>query len=133
MRDIFLEGVETDMRKSEVVTRMSEMTGMSEKSCTVWANAFEDAVKEQLKKDGEVSIDGFGTFSVRKPAAGHALILGARRVPPRAVFKPDNALKKEMENKSPYFKAGKVLKDTVNKPINKYEHYHSDEWNEWSR
>lgn len=119
------------MRKSEVVARMSEMTGMDEKSCTVWANAFEYAVREQLKKDGDVSLDGFGTFSVRKPAAGQALILGRRRVPPKAIFKPDSALKKEMGNKSPYFKAGKVLRDTVDRPTNKYDHYQPTEWRGW--
>ena len=95
-----------------------------------------DAVKETLKKDGEVSIEGFGTFYVgarqyKKPIARtlmHISILPS--------FAPDAALVEETQPKVPYFKAAIALILSVERalgygPPDPYACHHSDEWNGW--
>ena len=91
------------MNKAELVSAISEKTGTSKKSTETSLNAFVEIVTEALKKDEKVQLVGFGSFEVRK----------------RAARKGRNPQTKEEikipASKAPVFKAGKALKDIVNK------------------
>ena len=77
------------MNKTELVAAIAEKTELSKKD-------------EELKKGEKIQLVGFGTFEVaerperegRNPSTGKAMKIAA--------------------SKSPKFKAGKALKDTVN-------------------
>ena len=91
------------MNKAELVAAISEKTGTSKKSTETSLNAFVEIVTEALKKDEKVQLVGFGSFEIRK----------------RAARKGRNPQTKEEikipASKAPVFKAGKALKDIVNK------------------
>ena len=91
------------MNKSELVVALSEKMGTSKKSAEESLNAFIEVVTDALVKGDKVQLVGFGSFEVRK----------------RAARKGRNPQTKEEikipASKSPVFKAGKALKDTVNK------------------
>ena len=91
------------MNKAELVSAVAEKTGATKKSAEESLNAFVDVVTEALKKEEKVQLVGFGSFEVRK----------------RAARKGRNPQTKEEikipASKSPVFKAGKALKDVVNK------------------
>ena len=91
------------MHKAELAAAISEKTGTSKKSTETSLNAFVEIVTEALKKDEKVQLVGFGSFEVRK----------------RAARKGRNPQTKEEikipASKAPVFKAGKALKDIVNK------------------
>ena len=91
------------MNKAELVAAISEKTGTSKKSTETSLNAFVEIVTEALKKDEKIQLVGFGSFEVRK----------------RAARKGRNPQTKEEikipASKAPVFKAGKALKDIVNK------------------
>ena len=91
------------MNKAELITAMTEKTELAKKDCEKVLNAFVEVVTEELQKGEKISLVGFGTFDVRE----------------RAERKGRNP--KTMEeitipaSKAPGFKAGKALKDAVNK------------------
>ena len=91
------------MNKSELIDAMADETGMTKKDTEGALKAFIAAVTKELKKGGTVQLVGFGTFEVGKRAARTG------RNP-----KTGEALKIKA-SKSPKFKAGKALKDAVNK------------------
>ena len=90
------------MNKTELVAAMAEKTELSKKDAEKALKAFTDVVAEELKKGEKIQLVGFGTFEVaerpardgRNPLTGKAMKIPA--------------------SKSPKFKAGKALKDTVN-------------------
>lgn len=90
------------MTKEELIERMAEEANISKAQAGRALTAFTDGVKETLKKkNGKVTLVGFGTFSnvhrkARKgvnPATGEKMTIKAR-----------NVVK---------FQAGKALKDAV--------------------
>jgi len=91
------------MNKAELISAMVEKTGLKRKDTEATLKAFEDAVTAELVKGGKVQLVGFGTFDVsdrvartgRNPQTGEPMEIAA--------------------SKAPRFKAGKVLKDAVNK------------------
>ena len=92
------------MNKTELVAAMADKAGLSKKDADKALAAFIDVVGTELtKKDGKVQLVGFGTFEVAERAARTGL----------------NPLTKEKikikASKAPKFKAGKALKDKVNK------------------
>ena len=91
------------MNKSDLVAAMAAKTGDTKKASEAAVNAFVDVVTEALKKGEKVQLVGFGSFEVRK----------------RAARKGRNPQTKEEikipASKAPVFKAGKALKDLVNK------------------
>ena len=91
------------MNKAELVAALAEKTGDTKKASETAVNAFIDVVTEALKKGEKVQLVGFGSFEVRK----------------RAARKGRNPQTKEEikipASKAPVFKAGKALKDLVNK------------------
>ena len=91
------------MNKTELVAAIAEDAGLSKKDAEKALKAFTDAVTAELKKKGKVQLVGFGTFEVSKRAAREG------RNP------QTGAVMKIPASKAPKFKAGKALKDLVNK------------------
>ena len=91
------------MNKSELIAAIAAKTGETKKSAEALVNAFVETVTESLLKGDKVQLVGFGSFEVRK----------------RAARKGRNPQTKEEikipASKAPVFKAGKALKDLVNK------------------
>lgn len=91
------------MNKSELVNSMAEKSGLSKKEAEKALNAFTDSVEEALTQNDKVQLVGFGSFEVRE----------------RAERKGRNPQTKAEitipASKSPVFKVGKALKETVNK------------------
>ena len=91
------------MNKSELVDAMAKKSGLSKKDTEAALGAFTETVANALKKGDKVQLIGFGTFEVTKRAA-------------REGKNPQTGAKiKRPASKAPKFKAGKALKDTVNK------------------
>ncbi len=90
------------MNKSELVDAVASSADISKASASRALDAMVDTITETLRKGDQVSLVGFGTFSVkdraarmgRNPQTGKAIQISASRVPG--------------------FKAGKGLKDAVN-------------------
>ncbi len=91
------------MNKAELIAAIAAKTGATQKSAEEAVNAFIEVVTEALKKGDKVQLVGFGSFEVIK----------------RAARKGRNPQTKEEikipASKAPKFKAGKALKDIVNK------------------
>ena len=91
------------MNKAELISALATKTGVSKKSAEASLNAITETISAELKKKGKVQLVGFGTFETRKRAArkgrnpqtGEEIKIAASTVP--------------------VFKAGKALKDRVNK------------------
>ena len=91
------------MNKTELVAAIAEKTELSKKDAEKALKAFTDVVAEELKKGEKIQLVGFGTFEVvdrparegRNPKTGETMKIAA--------------------SKAPKFKAGKALKDVVNK------------------
>ena len=91
------------MNKSELVAAVASKAGATKKDSEAFVNAFTDAVTGALRKGDKVQFVGFGSFDVKKRAArkGRNPQTGAEiKIP---------------ASKAPVFKAGKALKDAVNK------------------
>lgn len=90
------------MNKSELIEAVAKSADISKADAGRAVDAFVDATTNALKKGDQVSLVGFGTFSVRSRAAreGRNPRTGETiRIP---------------ASKAPAFKAGKALKDAVN-------------------
>ncbi len=91
------------MNKSELIAAIAAKTGETKKDAEAAVNAFTSVVTNALVKGDKVQLVGFGSFEVRK----------------RAARKGRNPQTKEEikipASKAPVFKAGKALKDLVNK------------------
>ena len=91
------------MNKTELVASVAEKAGMTKKDAEKAINALFASVEGALAKKDKVQIIGFGTFEVksrgarkgRNPQTGKEITIPA--------------------SKTPVFKAGKGLKDSVNK------------------
>ncbi|MFT3845735.1 MAG: HU family DNA-binding protein [Lacibacter sp.] len=57
------------MNKAELVAKLADDAGISKTQANAALDSFVDAVTKTLKKDGKVTLVGFGTFSVSKRAA----------------------------------------------------------------
>ena len=91
------------MNKTELVAAMAEKTGLSKKDAESALNAFTGVVAEELKKGEKIQLVGFGTFEVSERAA-------------RTGRNPQTGAEMKIAaSKAPKFKAGKALKDLVNK------------------
>ena len=91
------------MNKSELINALADKTQLSKKNAEKALNAFVDTVNGALAKGEKVQLIGFGTFDVKSRAA-------------RVARNPrTGASVKIAACKAPAFKAGKALKDKVNK------------------
>jgi DNA-binding protein HU-beta len=91
------------MTKSELVDVIAKKTSKSKVASATVVDVILDAIKAALKKGEKVTLVGFGTFEVAKRAAREG-------INPRTQKKI-----KIKASKVPRFKAGKALKETVNK------------------
>ncbi len=91
------------MNKNDLVTVVANKTDLSKADSAAAVDSVLDAISEALAGGGEVRLVGFGTFSIthrrategRNPRTGEKIQIPA--------------------SKQPKFKAGKGLKDAVNK------------------
>ncbi|MBQ6544927.1 MAG: HU family DNA-binding protein [Lachnospiraceae bacterium] len=91
------------MNKSELVAAIADAAKLSKKDAEAALKAFIDVTSKELKKGGKVQLVGFGTFEVAKRAA-------------REGRNPQTGDSMKIKaSKAPKFKAGKALKDFVNK------------------
>ena len=91
------------MNKSQLVESIAKKSGLTNKDSAAAVNAFLQSVKESLSKGEAVTLIGFGSFLVRDRAARSG------RNPRTGKVVDIPAVK------VPAFKAGKPLKDAVNK------------------
>ncbi|MEQ8233587.1 MAG: HU family DNA-binding protein [Gammaproteobacteria bacterium] len=90
------------MNKAELIELVAEAADLSKASATRAVEAMLDGITTALKKDDQVSLVGFGTFTVRSRAA-------------RTGRNPQTGETMEIKaSRVPGFKPGKALKDAVN-------------------
>lgn len=90
------------MNKAELIDAVASAADLSKADAARAVDAVTDSISRALKRGDQVSLVGFGTFSVknraartgRNPQTGQTIHIAASRVPG--------------------FKAGKALKDAVN-------------------
>ena len=90
------------MNKTELVAAIAEKTNLTKADSEKALKAVTEVVAEELKKGEKITLVGFGTFEVseraaregRNPLTGETIKIAA--------------------SKSPKFKAGKALKDSLN-------------------
>ena len=91
------------MNKAELIAAIAAKTGETKKNAEESVNAFVTVITEALQAGEKVQLVGFGSFEVKT----------------RAARKGRNPQTKEEikipASKAPVFKAGKALKDLVNK------------------
>ena len=92
------------MNKAELVAAVAEKTNFTKKDAEVAINAFLASVEEAMVKGDKVQLIGFGTFETRERKARQG----------RNPRKPEE-VNEIAASKAPVFKAGKALKDAVNK------------------
>lgn len=92
------------MNKAELVASMADKSGLTKKDAELALNAFMKSVEDELAKSGKVQLVGFGTFDVRERKARTGR---NPRNPKETISIP--------ASKAPVFKAGKALKEMVNK------------------
>ncbi len=91
------------MNKNELIDGLADKCGFSKADSGRAVDCILDCITGELKKGGEVRLIGFGTFSVSKRAARQA------RNP------QTGATIQVPASKQAKFKAGKALKDAVNR------------------
>ncbi len=91
------------MNKQELIDAVAAKAGATKAATTIVLDSFVEVVGKALKKGDEIRLTNFGTFSVSKRSAttGRNPRTGAKiKIP---------------ASKQPKFRAGKGLKDIVNK------------------
>ena len=91
------------MNKTELVANVAEKAGLTKKDAEKAVKALFSSIEEALVKKDKVQMIGFGTFEVKARAA-------------RTGRNPQTGDEiKIPASKNPVFKAGKALKEAVNK------------------
>ena len=91
------------MNKAELIAKIAEESKLTKKAAETALDAFIVSVENALKNGEKVQLVGFGTFEVRERAARKG-----RNPQTKAEIKIP-------ASKAPVFKAGKALKELVNK------------------
>ena len=91
------------MNKAELIAKIAEESKLTKKAAETALDAFVTSVEEALKNGEKVQLVGFGTFEVRERAARKG-----RNPQTKAEIKIP-------ASKAAVFKAGKALKELVNK------------------
>lgn len=91
------------MNKAELIAKIAEESKLTKKAAETALDAFVTSVEGALKNGEKVQLVGFGTFEVRQRAARKG-----RNPQTKAEIKIP-------ASKALVFKAGKALKDLVNK------------------
>ncbi len=90
--------------KGDLVKKIAQKTGSTQKQAAEFMDAFIESVEENLAKKEKVQLVGFGTFMTRKresregrnPRTGEKMKIPATTVP---VFKPGKGLRDRVEKK----------------------------------
>jgi len=91
------------MNKAELITSMAEKSELTKKDAEKALKAFMESVQDSLGKGEKVQLVGFGTYEVKERAA-------------RVGRNPKTREEIQIPaSKVPVFKAGKDLKELVNK------------------
>ncbi|MGP1406767.1 HU family DNA-binding protein [Selenomonas sp.] len=91
------------MNKTELVANVAEKAGLTKKDAEKALGAVIESIEEALVEGDKIQLIGFGTFEVKDRAA-------------RTGRNPQTGKEiKIAASKNPVFKAGKALKDAVNK------------------
>ena len=90
------------MNKQDLIAAVADSSGLTKGDASKAVEAVFDSITGALKKGGEVRLVGFGTFAVskRKASVGR----NPRTLEPMTI----------KASTQPKFKAGKVLKDSLN-------------------
>ena len=91
------------MNKTELIDKIAEKSGLSKKDSEKALSAILDSVEEALINSDKVQLIGFGSFEVKQRAA-------RKGRNPQTMEEIDIP-----ESKVPAFKAGKDLKEKLNK------------------
>ena len=91
------------MSKTELVELIAKEAGLTKADATRALDATLAGITAGLKKEGKVSLVGFGTFETRERAARQG----------RNPRNPEEVIEIPA-SKAPVFKAGKGLKDIIN-------------------
>ena len=91
------------MNKTELVAAMAEQAEMTKKDAEKALTAFTEVVAKELKNGGKVQLVGFGTFEVSERSAREGR--NPQTGEPMKIY----------ASKAPKCKAGKALKDEVNR------------------
>ena len=91
------------MTKAEIISKVSERTGVEKTTATVVVESFMSEIKDSITKDESVFLRGFGTFLAkeRKEKTGRniskntTIIIPAHHIPS---FKPAKVFKEEVKN-----------------------------------
>lgn len=92
------------MNKTELITSISEKTGLTKKQSELALNGFMQSVEEALVNGDRVQLVNFGTFETRQRAER----LGRNPRNPEEIIEIPASI-------APVFKAGKALKEACNK------------------
>lgn len=92
------------MNRSELVSAISEKSGLNKKNTELAVKSFMEVIEEALEAGDKVQLVGFGTFEVRERKARKGV---NPRDPKKKIDIP--------ASKAPVFKAGKPLKEKINK------------------
>ncbi len=91
------------MNKSELIARLADDAGLTKKDAEKFLDAFVGTVTDAMASGDRVQLVGFGTFEAKTRAA-------------KTGVNPATGAKIEIKAcKIPAFKAGKALKDEINK------------------
>ena len=91
------------MNKGDLIAALAAKTNMTKKESEAALDGVLDVIAESLAKGDKVQLIGFGTFEAKKR-------------PARVARNPRTGEAVKIEaSKAPVFKAGKALKDAVNK------------------
>jgi DNA-binding protein HU-beta len=89
------------MTKSELITQMAKKTNVSKKGVESVLKSLIETVQQALKKDGQIRLDGLGTFRVIERKA-------------RTGVNPQTRAKMKIPaKKAPAFRAAKALRDAI--------------------
>lgn len=91
------------MNKTELINEMAEKSGLTKKDSEKALSALLESIEEALGKNDKVQLIGFGSFEVKQRAA-------RKGRNPQTMEEIDIP-----ESKVPAFKAGKDLKESLNK------------------
>lgn len=91
------------MNKTDLITKVAELTELSKKDATKAVDAVFEAIAGALQQGDKVQLVGFGNFEVRErqarkgrnPQTGEEIDIAASKIP---AFKPGKSLKEQVTN-----------------------------------
>ncbi len=92
------------MTKSELIAQMAKKTNVNKKGVESVLKTLIETIQQSLKKDGQIRLDGLGTFRVIERKA-------------RTGVNPQTRAKMKIPaKKAPAFRAAKALRDAIKGP-----------------